>query len=129
MIPGEVDRFLRSAVKVDPYTSHLLMMEAYDIDFRIADHNLALFQGPMNLIKMYPKEDPVSYSRRYELIRRFGIYRIKEHFGFNIEEFLHQPREYVEFYLRLGAEYAVESKKAADAARESVEQALGGGKK
>jgi len=104
-------------------------MEAYDIDFGIADHNQPLFQRPMNLIKMYPKEDPVSYSRRYELIRRFGIYRIKEHFGFNLQEFMQQPREMVEFMLRLGAEYAVESKKAADAAKSSVEQALAGEKK
>lgn len=128
MIPGEVDKFLRSTVKVDPYTSQLLLTEAYDIDFGIADHNLPFFQGPMNLIKMYPKEDPVSYSRRYELIRRYGIYRIKEHFGLSVQEFLQQSREYVEFYLRLGAEYAVESRKAADAAKASVENALAGEK-
>lgn len=100
---------MRAKEKVDPYTSQMLLREAYDIDFGIWNHNDEARSSPLALIKMYPKEDPVSYGRRYQLIRRYGIYQIKEHFGLTISEFLQETRENVDLYLRLAAEYAVKS--------------------
>jgi hypothetical protein len=127
MIPGEFEKILRSKGKFDPHTTRLMLMEAYDIDYGIANHELEMYQGPLNLVKMYPKEDPVSYSRRYETIRRYHIYRIQDHFGFNLKEFLDQPREYVDFMLRLGGEYATAGARAQTDALRAAEE-LGNGK-
>jgi hypothetical protein len=98
-------------------------MEAYDIDFKIADHNNPVSNSPFALVKMYPKEDPVTYSRRYMLFRRHHIYKIYEHFGLNIAEFLQLPREYVELYLKLGAEYSAEKSTSQSEALKAVKEA------
>lgn len=121
----ELARLLDSVKALDPIQARIVLRDAYETSYGIYNHDTEDPSRPMALVALHPAENVTAHSRLYNTIRRYKMYDVKTHFGYNLSEFLELPREFTKFIFDVLAE---EMSKSTSKQRQALEelQQLGG---
>lgn len=91
--------------KIDSITAQLILRDAYDVAFRIYNHQQPDPQRPLALVALHPKENVSEHSELYNEIRRFDRGDMAKR-GYTLLEYLSLPREISRLLLRINSERA-----------------------
>lgn len=110
----------------DPIRNRLAMLEVYDTQYGIYDHN-KVNADPMAVFLMHPAEDPLTDSRLEILMRDILDKRLPELLNMDVFSILNLPRVWLDFFLKAVKPNQEETpealaKKAARAVEEQLAQ-------
>lgn len=96
---GEIERLFAEMDAVRPATAEMLLREAYlvDFDIRPVTHQA----HPLDLVRLYPKEDVVEGGAVRSMMRKYLRYGIKEQWGISYNEFMELPYDEAAFMLEV----------------------------
>jgi hypothetical protein len=109
-----LEKLLKSVPVIGATDARLMLIEEYETNFGIYDHNLENADHPLALLEMHPMEDTVTCSLMYERIEQFAQVDVSKRFGLNFIDFLSLPRDYCEKMLEVASK--MKGKEDADAA-------------
>lgn len=90
----EVDWLLENVKHIDSLSAQLLLREAYESSYEIAEHHLENAH-PWDLVLSRHKEDYERYGTLYRTVHLFRLREVAKRFGYNLTEYLNLPREFV----------------------------------
>ena len=76
---------------VSNYTAKILLLEAYDTAYQIADYSRVV--SGLDYVKLHPAEDTCKDSLLYDAIGKFAKRGISKMFGISLIEFMELPRD------------------------------------
>ena len=121
--PGPIVDLLATMPKMDSITSQLMIIEEYDQQYGIYDHNRE--DRPLALMAMHPKEQYTYFGPRAQKMARFMFYNLTERFGLSWAEFIQQTRADCELQLALAAEYTKHLERVTSGAEAAARDATG----
>lgn len=117
----EVDWLLENVNQVDSLSAQLLLREAYETSYAIANHRHNETH-PWSLVLLQSKEDYAHYGTLYRTIHLFRLRDIAKRFGLNLTEYLELPREVITVLANICEQEDREDGKAFDALKDQFEQ-------
>lgn len=106
----DIDALLETASQIDSLSAQILLREAYETSYAIANHR-SEYNHPWGLVLAREKEDYDRYGTLYRSIHLFRLNDVAKRFGLNLTEYLNLPREIVELI-----QHICEQEDAADGA-------------
>lgn len=78
---------------LESYDLKLVLMELYETQFQIYNHDDPALQTPLALVTLHPSENPSEYGLLYRYIEQYKTLGIKEEFGLSLMEFFRLPMD------------------------------------
>lgn len=97
---GQLDQLYAELGAVRPITAERLLREAYLDDYGIRPADVP--RHPLDVVRMYDKEDTVEGGSVRTLMRKYRRYGIKENWGLSWAEFKDLPFDEVAYMLEEG---------------------------
>lgn len=111
-----LDELLAKSAPVDGVLAQILALEAYDVTFKLHDHDSRDTQNPLSLVMMHPQEDNFRGSRLQNTIKAFRRHKVGSHYNMSLQNFLRLPRHISDYILEDCLEEArLQAKMAQDA--------------
>ena len=113
---------------MDSISARLVMLDAYEVTYGIFNHADAALSvsRPLALVAMHDKENVTVHSELYNTIRRFRRYKVSQHFGMSLTEFLSMPTEYCNMILQMLGDEAAKDAEALAAKMRDLEKQQNG---
>lgn len=102
------------------------MNDFYETQFGFYDHLKVNKNRPMSSVAMFRNEMNGYNSNLYSLFKKYHEAKILKYFGLNLLEFLYNPREQIEWMLKLSEEFIKADLQLGNAAAEEFKKSLGG---
>jgi hypothetical protein len=91
----DIDELLETAAQIDSLSAQILLREAYETSYAIANHR-STSTHPWSLVLAREKENYNHYGTLYNAIHLFRLADVAKRFGYNLTEYLELPREIIE---------------------------------
>lgn len=105
----------------DDYVAQLALMEAYDQEYNIFDHESRGDSDPLAIIGMHPSEDPVTGSKLDLVLREMIGTRLPELTNTSLLDLLAMPRWFLDRLLKEARKNRTEELKVAENLMEQAE--------
>lgn len=97
---GQLDKLYAETGAIRPTTAELMLREAYLTDYEIRPANAP--HHPLDVVRLYDKEDVVEGGAVRSLMRKYHRYDIKGQWNLSWNEFKELPFDEAMFMLELG---------------------------
>ncbi len=104
------------------YDLRLVLMEFYETQYQIYNHDDPALQSPLALVSLHPKENATEYSLLYRYLERYRLTGIKEEFGLSVLEFLRLPMDVAEHLLFMARDAMAKRQPEIDAALKGMKK-------
>lgn len=107
----KLDHQVMTLPAIGSIITELATRVTYDETYGIFDHTKHSHERPLALVGYHPKEDLIEGGMYFTLIREYKQYKIKDHFGYNLTEWMDLPKHIADFLIELADGYNKQSEK------------------